>query len=82
MINSTIIRNLSKKLFKRKFDNQQNEDNMTFDFNRPFIVVRDDGKFIQHFTSFYEASVFSVKLNSSYNSNGIHAKSKVITLSM
>lgn len=82
MMKATKLIDLSRRIFKRKFDNQQYEGNITFDFNRPFIVVRDDGKLIQQFTSFYEASVFSVKLNTSYEDNGIKSKSKVVTLSM
>jgi len=48
--------------------------------NKPYSVIREDGTIIHYFDNLYNASVFSTKLNISYNKNGINSKSKVIKL--
>jgi len=57
------------------------QSNIFLDINKPFAVLRDDGKLIHQFKDYYEASVFSVKLNISYEENGIKAYTKVLKLS-
>ncbi len=75
-----IIRN--KGIIHAKKDYNLSEPNMEIDSNKPFAVVRDDNKIIHQFYDFYEASAFSIKLNTSYKDNGIKAFSKVIKLSV
>ena len=65
----------------KETDYSENTKQIFFDINKPFAVVRDDGKLIHQFKDYYEASVFSAKLNISYEDNGIKAYTKVLKLS-
>jgi len=71
-----------QNLISRKMKDTNNLNHTFFDINKPFAVVRDDGKLIHQFMDYHEASVFSVKLNISYEDNGIKAFCKVIKLSV
>ena len=78
----TRIFNLISGKVNEKYSTIKSKNNQTFfDINKPFAVVRDDGKLIHQFCDHYEASVFSLKLNISYEDNGIKAFSKVMKLS-
>lgn len=78
----TFINTLEKKgLYpKRKLKNPAIVNN-TFDKELPFAVIRDDGKLIHQFMTINDASVFSNRLNKSYQDNSIKATSKVIRIS-
>ncbi len=80
MFKSKIYNLISGKM-NEKYTTIDSNNQTFFDINKPFAVIRDDGKLIHQFGDYYEASVFSVKLNISYENNGIKAFSKVIKLS-
>jgi len=62
--------------------NSKSQNKLKLRYNKPFRVVRNDGTFIHQFDDIYNASVFSTKLNISYNKNGIDDTSKVIKIKL
>lgn len=70
------------KVIKNKTNSKSKSTKLKLVYNKPFRVVREDGTIIHQFDDLYNASVFSTKLNISYNKNGITDKSKVIKIKL